>query len=155
MKRRKGMGRQGNIILLALLSTCGLFPGTWRPESACRAQAQVISTRVHICKSGQTPACAFMTRMSAGCTSTSSGERCTPCSSVSRRRTVLVLDTPPALLTIDAKGRYRVRVADTAATEAVVADGSLSFKDLQGKTVYVTKRSACDLPRGRKERRGT
>lgn len=52
----------------------------------------------------------------------------------------LVLDTPPALLTIEAKGRYRVRVAETAATEAAVAEGSLSFDDGEGKIVYVTKR---------------
>ena len=52
----------------------------------------------------------------------------------------LVLDTPPALLKVVKKGRYRVRVLADDGTEAAVAEGELRFTDHEGNEVKVTKR---------------
>jgi hypothetical protein len=51
----------------------------------------------------------------------------------------LVLDTPPALLTVVRSGRYRVRVKASDATEAAVATGELQFVNKQGETIQITK----------------
>lgn len=49
----------------------------------------------------------------------------------------LIVDTPPAPLTIAKRGRYQVQVAADGATEVAVERGELSFTDSGNKTIRI------------------
>jgi RNA polymerase sigma-70 factor (ECF subfamily) len=53
------------------------------------------------------------------------------------REISLIVDTPPAPLTIAKRGRYLVQVAADGATEVAVEKGELSFTDSGNKTVRI------------------
>jgi hypothetical protein len=65
----------------------------------------------------------------------------------------LKIHTPPELLTVFKRGRYRFRVAENGETEANVERGELRYVDEQGNLAKVKKGKQINFVKRRKESR--